>query len=515
MTTKQTLKERFLKRPKLFISLLILIAISLYIFLPGGSSKAGSGEILSTDSINTIIKINNPEAKKPNIVYINVDDLGFGDLSSYDSKAIKTPNIDRLSEGGVRFDNFYSCNALCSPSRFGFLTGRYPIRRGLDWPLWAKKQPVGRKAAQLLARSLGAMGLADMGKPSSAEGIPNDEITVAKALRLAGYQTSMVGKWHLGDFGEQPEYHPLNYGFDEFYGVPHSNSMRPFDLFDGTEKIESDIRDQNLDKMTRIFTEKAIEILNKYKNSTKPFFLYLAHTAPHRPLYASKEFQNKSKAGLYGDVVEELDFYVGKVLDALEENGQENNTLVIFTSDNGSWYYGSTGGLRGGKGQSFEGGFRVPMIARWPEQIEAGTKSSTPSMNIDFFPTFLKLAGLEIPQDRIIDGNDISSSLLGDSIEKPQNIFYFYHHDILEGIRVGDYKYYRKINLYKYPMPANKSLAKIAAGKLGRWPLLYNLKNDPNECYNLSDNNPEKVKQMDSLMTVWEQKIENGPLGKI
>ncbi len=464
----------------------------------------------AVDPASVITQIN-ANAPRPNIVLINTDDMGYGDLGCYGSRAVDTPNIDRLARQGIRFTDAYACNALCSPSRFGLLTGRYPQRRGLDWPIWQENQPFGRKVAKAVGHTLGKMGLTDMGKESDVKGIPPDEITIGEALRLAGYRTALIGKWHLGDFPNLPEYHPMKHGFDDFYGVPYSNGMKPFPLYRGEEQLEEDIQGQDQAKLTRLYTEEAVTFMKE--NRDRPFFLYLAHTFPHRPIFASEKFRNSSSGGLYGDVVEEIDWYVGELMAALKNLGLENNTLVVFTSDNGPWYYGSSGGLRGGKGQSFEGGFRVPMIARWPGRIPAGSESVEPVMNFDFYPTLLKLAGLSNPEDRIIDGKDISGLLRGTKKKSPHDALFFYHHNELEAVRAGRWKYYRKINLYKYPVPVNKKLASLGAGKLGKWPLLYDMKLDPGEAYNLADNRSDMTASMEKLMKAWEAGLKKNPAG--
>ncbi len=450
--------------------------------------------------------------KKPNIVFIYADDLGYGDLGCYGSKAVRTPNIDRLAREGLAFTDCYACNALCSPSRFGLLTGRYPQRSGLDFPLWeGRKGKLGFRAAKQLGHFFSKLGLADMGKESNINGIPAGEITIAEGLREAGYRTCAIGKWHVGDFGLYPEYHPENNGFDRFFGVPYSNGQDPFPLYRGKTQIEENIQGDDQAKLSRIYTEEAMKFLNEQDG--KPFFLYMAYNAPHRPLYPSEKFRRKSRSGLYGDVVEELDYYVGKLLDALREKGLEQNTLVFFSSDNGPWYNGSAGGLRGGKGQSFEGGFRVPMIAKWPGRIRPNSRCAEMASILDIFPTLLAIAGVKLPVDRVIDGKDITGLLTGKARTSPHETLYFYHHDDLEGVRHGSYKYYRLINLYKYPLPVNKKWGSVGKARIGEWPLLYDLSIDPGESYNLSQNMPEKVSEMEAIMKRWEKAMAENPAG--
>ena len=448
----------------------------------------------------------------PNIVFIYADDLGYGDLSCYGSRAVRTPNIDRLSREGVTFTDFYSCNALCSPARYGLLTGRYPQRSGLDFPLWeGRKGKLGFRVSKQLGHLFSRMGLADMGKESSINGIPTGELTLAEALREAGYQTWAIGKWHIGDFGLYPEYHPENNGFDRFFGVPYSNGQDPFPLYRGKTQIEENIQGDDQAKLSRIYTEEAIKYLDE--RDGRPFFLYLPYNAPHRPLHPSEKFRRKSRGGLYGDVVEELDHYVGKLLDALRDRGLEQNTLVFFSSDNGPWYNGSAGGLRGGKGQSFEGGFRVPLIAKWPGRIRPNSRCGEMASILDIFPTLLAIAGVNAPVDRVIDGKNITGLLTGKSRTTPHETLYFYHHDDLEGVRNGSYKYYRMINHYKYPLPTNKKWGGVGKARIGEWPLLYDLSTDPGESYNLAQNMPEVAERMEGLMRKWEAEMAGNAPG--
>jgi Arylsulfatase A and related enzymes len=229
-------------------------------------------------------------------------------------------------------------------------------------------------------------------------------------LKSNGYRTGLVGKWHLGDFSKKPAYNPIRHGFDEFFGVPHANNMFPLALYRNDTQLEADIG-LNQARLTGLYTKEAIRFINR--SSGSPFFLYLAHTFPHQPLFASEKFKDKSTAGIYGDAVEEIDWSLGEIITSLREKGLEKNTIIFFTSDNGPWFNGSPGGFRGRKGQSYEGGFRVPLIVKWPGRILAGALCSEPAMNTDLFPALLPLAGLGLPQDRIIDGKDIGGLLVG------------------------------------------------------------------------------------------------------
>ncbi len=281
-------------------------------------------------------------ALQPNIIVILADDLGYGDLGCYGHPRFKTPNLDQMAAEGVRLVQFNTPVPFCAPTRAALLTGRYPFRCGLT----ANPAPDDSPAAD-------------------ARHLPLDEVTLAQVLHDAGYATAMVGKWHLGH--KAPEYLPTRRGFDEYLGIPFSNDMRPVRLLDGEKEVEYPIVQATL---TRRYTERALRYINR--NRDRPFFLYFAHAMPHKPLACSERFYKKSGAGLYGDVMAELDWSVGQVLARVKDLGLEDRTLVIFTSDNGPWYGGSTGGLRGMKSTTWEGGFRVPCIVRWPGRVPTG-----------------------------------------------------------------------------------------------------------------------------------------------
>jgi len=459
----------------------------------------------------------NPEhAPRPNIVIINCDDLGYGDLSSFGSESIQTPNIDKLAEGGVKFDSFYACNSLCTPSRFGLLTGRYPERAGLGSLLLAKH--IGPRTTAVdnanwwtkfndqyfrwwFVSYLSKLHFWDFGTLPELRGIPEEEITIGRALQTAGYRTGLVGKWHLGEFPVYPEYNPIRHGFDYFYGVPHANNMRDFALYRNEECLSPDFTE--MDQLTGLYTREAVQFIHESKD--KPFFLYFAHTYPHTPQYASKNFRGKSMGGLYGDCVEEIDWSVAEVMRALEETGVADNTLVIFTSDNGPGYCGSPGGLRGRKGQSYEGGFRVPMIAHWPKGITAKSICSEPAMNIDLFPTLLSLAGVDLPEDRVIDGKNILSLLTSNGKRDPNDCLYFYHNKELEAVRMGKWKYIRDIDTMAWPIPLDKHWKSENSLEA---PWLYNLELDPGESYNLRREHPDIVEAMEAIYQKWQKSMK-------
>jgi arylsulfatase A len=459
------------------------------------------------------LQISKAGAPKPNIIIINCDDLGYGDIGSYGNNVIRTLNIDRFAREGVRFTDFYAASPVCTPSRFGLLTGRYPIRSGLIFVLPAVDEPPFRYFLRKMGTLFGRIGAVDVQDDSYTSGIPHDEITLADALRVAGYRTGMVGKWHLGDFSKRPEYNPGRHGFDEFFGVPHSNDIFPCALYRNEKQLEANIS-LNQERLTGLYTKEAVNFINNAKD--KPFFLYFAHTFPHQPLFASEKFKDKSRVGIYGDVVEEIDWSVGEVLNSLKRNGIEKNTIVFFTSDNGPWYNGSPGGLRGRKGQSYEGGFRVPLIVRWPGRIRPGSVCSEPAMNIDLFPTLLSLAGLELPEDRIIDGKNIYGLLTGKEKRSPHQVLFFYHYEELEGVRTGRWKYFRNISHYVWPQPVDKKttlFGRIAKGNFGDWPNLYDFEYDRGENYNVYARYPAIGHRLEKIMADWEREIRRNPRG--
>lgn len=394
--------------------------------------------------------------RKPNFVVIMADDLGYGDIGTFGAADIRTPNIDKLAENGLKFTSFYSTSPVCSPSRFGLLTGRYPRRQGIDGVFF----------------------------PESFNGIPKEELTLAEALKTKGYSTGIVGKWHLG---HHREFLPLQNGFDEYFGIPYSNDMQGTVYLRGNDVVQYNI-DQKY--TTKTYTEEAIKFIDKHKK--EPFFLYLPHTMPHLPLYASPAFEGKSNRGLYGDVIEELDWSVGQVIESLKKNGLTENTLVIFTSDNGPWTIfdiegGSAGKLRNGKGTTFEGGQRVPTIFSFPSKIKAGSVYDDLALHLDIFPTILKLAGYQAALPNPIDGEDVSSILTANGKRKGDE-FIYYSNGKIEAFRKGDWK-------IRLAQPASKNYLNgetIPATEA----LLFNLKEDVSETKNLYQTNPEKVTEL-------------------
>ncbi len=420
-------------------------------------------------------------ASKPNFIVIFTDDQGYGDLGCYGHPTIKTPYIDRMAAEGQKWTSFYVAANVCTPSRAALMTGRLPIRSGMC-----------SDTRRVLF-------------PDSDGGLPQTEITVARQLKKAGYHTAAIGKWHLGHL---TAYLPTSHGFDSYYGIPYSNDMDRVNdtpakeafanpkieyfqvpLMRNTEVVERPA-DQNT--IVKRYTAEAIKIIKESKK--QPFFLYMAHSLPHVPLFASPDFKGKSERGLYGDVIEEIDWSVGEILKSLRQEGLDKNTYVLFTSDNGPWALfneqgGSAGLLYGNKGTSYEGGVRVPAIFWAPGRIKPAVISQMGS-TMDMFPTLSKLAGVTMPTDRIYDGYDLSAVLLGKGIS-PRNEMFFYHGTRLFAARQGAYKlYYYRNNPIGYPKKMEK-LDKLQ---------LFNVQHDPSERYDLADSQPEVIRQIEAMV---------------
>jgi uncharacterized sulfatase len=379
-------------------------------------------------------------------------------------------------------NNFYSTASLCTPSRAGLLTGRYPVRTHMTSPLYPTGHPMN-----LLMNVLGRYAY-------GVRGIPEDEILLPEVLKRRGYRTGLVGKWHLGD---RAGHLPNDRGFDSFYGALYSNDEQPYAIYrDRTIAIEAPA-DQN--RLTQDLTGEAVAFLRSH--AREPFFLYMAHPMPHEPIHASERFRGWSDAGLYGDAVEEIDWSVGQVLDTLTELGLAQNTLVVFISDNGPWWQGNPGYARGRKILTFDGGFHVPFIARWPGTIPAGVTRSAASMNFDLFPTCLQLAGVSLPQDRIIDGKDMLPILTGNA-PSPHEALYFYDTRTLAAVRQGPWKYHRR----------------RVTENAGYWPLrqgpfLFDLDVDPNESYSLIESEPQVATKLAAKLDAWDATMDENLRG--
>jgi len=450
-------------------------------------------------------------ARPPNFVIILADDLGWGDLSCQGSTTISTPRLDRLAREGVRFTDAYSAAPFCSPSRAALLTGRLPARAGLPYVLF----------------------------PTEHHGLPEGEVTLATLLKARGYATACIGKWHLG--WDEP-FRPRRHGFDEYFGLPHSNDsnqwpvgepfmqvmgVEPLPLIDGERVVEAPVDQSTL---TRRYTERAVAFIRD--NRDRPFLLYLPHTMPHIPQYASPEYAGKSKGGLYGDTVEEVDASTGVILDTLSELGLDRDTVVFFTSDNGApggrgnaagtnknasaktknptkaprfpgrSFYGSNGLLRAGKGTTYEGGIRVPLLVRWPSGVAPGRVVDAPVSLMDIFPTCVRLAGANPPADRVIDGRDLAPWFTaGTAPEGSPRLLPHYFGVQPQAIREGKWKLLlagipapepRPVSLWWEHLPA----LFVTQHRVLAAPELYDLSADPGEKENLAERNPEIVNRL-------------------
>lgn len=429
----------------------------------------------------------NIETKKTNFIIFFTDDQGYNDVGCFDSPNIKTPYLDQMAAEGMKFTNFYA-QPVCGPSRAALLTASYPIRTG---------------------------------EPKNTKGIHTKlhpkEVTIAEVLKTNGYQTACIGKWHVG---EEPNQMPLNQGFDYFFGTPKPNGhtklieQAPFRciIMQNKDTIKVINTAEEMGQLTKIYTKEATNFIKRNKN--KPFFLYLPHTMPHVPLGASKDFRGKSAGGFYGDVIEELDWSMGEVLKTLKEEGLEENTLVIFTSDNGPWieeqigdHGGSAFPLRGNKMQTWEGGVRVPAIMQWKGKIPENVVSDALLTTMDFLPTFADISGAVISKEITLDGKSFKDVLLKNK-ESQHDRFYYYSYTHLQAVRDKEWK-------LVLPRKAKPKYMKWAARKVEAVDeiLLFNLKNDKEEQYNLADQNPEKVKEL--MLLIEEGRKELGDHDRI
>lgn len=445
-------------------------------------------------------------AETPNVVVIFMDDMGYADIGPFGAEAYETPNLDRMAKEGRVFTDFYVTQAVCSASRAGLMTGCYNVRVGI----------------------LGALG------PKSEIGIHEDEVTLAEICKQKDYATACYGKWHLG---HHKKFLPMQHGFDDYFGLPYSNDMWPYHpgvahlameerlkkwphlpLIDKNEIINDEVDGEAQEQLTTAYTEAAVEFIEDNKDA--PFFLYVPHSMVHVPLYVSEKFKGKSKAGLFGDVMMEVDWSVGQILDTLRKNKLEENTLVVFTSDNGPWlsygdHAGSAGPLREGKGTMFEGGCRESCVMWWPEKIPAGTKCSVPAMTIDILPTVAGLIGAKLP-DHTIDGRDIWPLMAGEEgAESPHEAYYMYYGKQLQAIRSGKWKLHFP---HGYRTMAGKSggtggvPAKYSQAKIGKE--LFDLESDIGETTDVVDKHPEVVERLSALANEMRKELgDNGVKG--
>ncbi|WP_316784166.1 sulfatase [Pedobacter frigiditerrae] len=427
-------------------------------------------------------------ATKPNVIIINMDDMGYGDTEPYGMTGIATPNFNKMAQEGMRLTHFNAAQAVCSPSRAALLTGTYPNRLGLAGALM----------------------------PWAEIALNPAEETIASLLKKNGYTTGMLGKWHLGS---KAPYFPIHYGFDSFYGIPYSHDMWPVD-YDGNPAkagtpqfkypvlpiLEGDKTIGNIQNLAEQgefggkLTKRAVDFIAK--NQQKPFFLYFAQPMPHVPLAASAKFKGKSGIGLFGDVIMELDWTIGEIIKTLDQYKLSENTILIVTSDNGPWlrfgnHAGSSGGFREGKGTTWEGGTRVPCFIRWKGKVQAGSIFSGLLTNMDILPTVMKLSGSTLPKERI-DGIDFSSVLLGKTIKSPRDVFYYYYDtNNLKAVRYQNWK-------LVLPHATQSYVAGVLGkdGQNGTTPVinvpmaLYDLAHDPGETYDVQNQYPEMVKKI-------------------
>jgi uncharacterized sulfatase len=430
--------------------------------------------------------------KKPNFILIFADDLGYGDISGFGLKEspFKTPNLERMAAEGAKLTHFYVPTPYCAPSRATILTGRYPFRNRVVF------NPAPDAGINEVA-------------------LPHSEITIAEALKDAGYSSICIGKWHLG---HTLQYLPRKHGFDEYYGILYSNDMRPVQLIENEKVVEYPVIQATL---TKRYTQRALDFIERCSKRKCPFFLYLPHAMPHKPLAASEDFYTpETPDDLYADVIRELDWSVGQILEKFKRLGLDDDTLVIFTSDNGPWYGGSTGGLRGMKGKTWEGGLRIPMIARWPGKIPAGIVNKSVAGTIDILPTILKAAGLKVPDDRTIDGKDIWPLLTSDRAESPHEALFGMQGTNLMTVRSGKWRLHVRspgrppkrsddwldprgpdgvtiIAPYEQARPS--AYPGVIGGDDPKNMMLFDIEADPAEQHDVSKQHPDVVKRLKAL----------------
>ena len=434
-------------------------------------------------------------ASPPNIVVIFIDDMGYADIGPFGVKGIDTPHLDRMAQEGRRFTDFYVTQAVCSASRAGLLTGCYNVRVGI----------------------LGALG------PKARHGINAKELTLAELCKQKGYATACYGKWHLG---HHKKFLPMQHGFDDYYGLPYSNDMWPYHptagnrfpdlpLIDKNKIINPKVDGKAQEQLTTQYTERAVKFIDQHAKK-RPFFLYVPHSMVHVPLYVSDKFKGKSKRGLFGDVVMEVDWSVGQILSRIRKHGIEKNTMVVFTTDNGPWlsygdHAGSAEPLREGKGTMFDGGCRVPTVMWWPGRIPAGSVCRTPAMTIDILPTVAKLIGGKLPKHKI-DGKNIMPLIEGKKGAKsPQEAYYFYYGRQLQAVRSGKWKMH-------FPH-GYRTLAGRKGGSGGR-PVryqqkrighaLFNLEQDIGEHKDVKEEYPQVVKRLTALANKMRADLGDG-----
>ncbi len=450
-------------------------------------SLALSGAALTLPALNRLAA---QDRSRPNVLIVFCDDLGFADIGTFGHPTIRTPNLDRMAMEGQKWTSFYAAASVCTPSRAGLMTGRLPVRSGMC-----------SDHRRVLF-------------PDSAGGLPQHEVTIARALKSVGYETACIGKWHLGHL---PQYLPTSHGFDSYFGIPYSNDMDQVRSLSLAEHLDPRVENYNVPLMrdqeiierpadqhtlTKRYSEEAIGFIREHRES--PWFVYLAHSMVHIPLFASEDFRNTSTRGLFGDVVEEIDHGIGAILQTLEETGQRENTLIVFTSDNGPWlpyreHSGSAGLLREGKGTTWEGGMREPTIFYWPGMIEPAVVTDIGS-TLDLFATVVTLGGGVVPTDRQMDSYDLTPTLL-DGRPSPRREMFYYRGQQLFAARQGAYKAHF-VTMAEYQADNNRQEHDP--------PLLFNLDHDPGENYECAAVHPEVLAEIMALVEQHNSELIKG-----
>jgi len=434
----------------------------------------------------------------PNFVIIFIDDMGYADIGPFGAQGYQTPALDRMAREGRIFTDFYVSQAVCSASRASLMTGSYNVRVGI----------------------FGALN------HRAEHGLSAREMTLAEVVKQKGYATACYGKWHLG---HHPKFLPTSHGFDEYFGLPYSNDMWPYHptagkdypslpLIEGVRVVDSDVTGEDQAQLTRLYTERAVRFIERHKS--RPFLVYLPHTMVHVPLFVSEKFRGKTRRGLFGDVVEEVDWSVGQILDTIRRLGLERQTMVIFTSDNGPWlsygdHAGSAGPLREGKGTMFDGGCRVPTVMWWPGSIPAGTRCTEPAMTIDLLPTIARLVGARLP-DHPIDGKDIWPLIAGEAgARSPQEAYYFYWGQELQAVRMGRWKLHFPHTYRTLAGRPGGSGGKPAPYEEARIELsLFDLATDVGETTNVADRHPDVVARMRQLADRMRAELGDSATGR-
>lgn len=482
---------RFLLLSILNILMLVIVCATLWAgyriwkYTPSDNQEMIAGKHQYLEQLNTA---SSQITDRPNIIFVLYDDMGYGDIGvgAPNGQLINTPNLDQLAANGVSFINFYAPSASCTPSRAAFLTGRMPVRANMPYVVF----PSGSKPNLIFNRLMQA---------DSSSGLPSEEITMAEILQAAGYRTGMIGKWHLGD--RQPSL-PNDFGFEQFFGSLYSNDMTPFELYRNRQVEHASPIDQR--KLSALYDKEVVNFIEA--DSDQPFFLYLAHNFPHDPLYVTDERNGQSKAGLFGDVLEELDDGIGNLMAALERTNKLDNTLIVITSDNGPWFLGNTGGHRGRKGNTFDGGMKVPFIAHWPATIPGGRVEPAITMGMDLMPTVLDILGLPAPQDRVLDGKSIRKVLTqGDAT--PHAYLYYYEGRTLFAVRDQRFKY----RAAKPVLYGTDELSKGVA--VPQKESLFDLESDPAETYDVSNRHPKALVRLRMAYQQKSGEVKQNPRG--